>query len=85
MPHQTVEMEGTCFLFQTDNDKILIADMFACRLQVQERLAVQIEGAHLCMMMRGVKKQHSQTLVSAMLGIFRESQKTWEEFLSLLQ
>uniref|UniRef100_A0A7V4E6C7 GTP cyclohydrolase 1 n=1 Tax=Thermus tengchongensis TaxID=1214928 RepID=A0A7V4E6C7_9DEIN len=79
-----------------------IVDMFARRLQVQERLAVQIaeaiqeilqplgvgvvvEGIHLCMMMRGVEKQHSRTVTSAMLGVFRESQKTREEFLSHLK
>ncbi|WP_038058544.1 GTP cyclohydrolase I FolE [Thermus amyloliquefaciens] len=79
-----------------------IVDMFARRLQVQERLAVQIaeaiqeilepqgvgvvvEGIHLCMMMRGVEKQHSRTTTSAMLGVFRESQKTREEFLSYLK
>ncbi|WP_018464967.1 GTP cyclohydrolase I FolE [Calidithermus timidus] len=79
-----------------------ITDMFARRLQVQERLAVQIaqaiwdilepvgvgvvvEGQHLCMMMRGVEKQHSSTTSSAMLGNFREDAKTREEFLSLLR
>lgn len=79
-----------------------IVDMFARRLQVQERLAVQVaeaiqevlepqgvgvvvEGVHLCMMMRGVEKQHSRTVTSAMLGVFRESQKTREEFLSHLK
>ncbi|WP_018111215.1 GTP cyclohydrolase I FolE [Thermus igniterrae] len=79
-----------------------IVDMFARRLQVQERLAVQVaeaiqevlepqgvgvvvEGVHLCMMMRGVEKQHSRTITSAMLGVFRESQKTREEFLSHLK
>jgi GTP cyclohydrolase I len=79
-----------------------ITDMFARRLQVQERLTVQIaeaiqhvlqprgvgvviEGVHLCMMMRGVEKQHSQTTTSAMLGIFRNSRETREEFLRLLQ
>ena len=79
-----------------------ITDMFARRLQVQERLTVQIaeaiqhvlqprgvgvviEGVHLCMMMRGVEKQHSQTTTSAMLGVFRDSRETREEFLRLLQ
>ncbi|RIH82767.1 GTP cyclohydrolase I FolE [Calidithermus roseus] len=79
-----------------------ITDMFARRLQVQERLAVQIaqsiwdilepvgvgvvvEGQHLCMMMRGVEKQHSSTTSSAMLGNFREDAKTRDEFLSLVR
>mgnify|MGYP000002905715 FL=1 len=79
-----------------------IVDLFARRLQVQERLAVQIaeaiqevlkprgvgvvvEGVHLCMMMRGVEKQHSRTITSAMLGVFREDAKTREEFLSHLK
>lgn len=79
-----------------------ITDMFARRLQVQERLAVQIaqsiwdvlepvgvgvvvEGQHLCMMMRGVEKQHSSTTSSAMLGNFRKDAKTRDEFLSLVR
>lgn len=79
-----------------------IVDMFARRLQVQERLAVQVaeaiqevlepqgvgvvaEGVHLCMMMRGVEKQHSRTVTSAMLGAFREDPKTREEFLDHLK
>jgi GTP cyclohydrolase I len=79
-----------------------ITDMFARRLQVQERLAVQIaqaiwdilepvgvgvvvEGQHLCMMMRGVEKQHSSTTSSAMLGSFREDARTRGEFLSLIR
>jgi GTP cyclohydrolase I len=79
-----------------------ITDMFARRLQVQERLSWQIaeaiqeilepqgvgvviEGVHLCMMMRGVEKQHSATTTSAMLGTFRTNSKTREEFLSLLR
>jgi GTP cyclohydrolase I len=77
-----------------------IVDMFARRLQVQERLtseiaeAVQesvnpigvgvvIEAYHLCMMMRGVEKQNSMTITSALLGEFREDAKTRDEFLRL--
>ena len=77
-----------------------LVDVFARRLQVQERLTRQIadsiqdaiepggvgvviEARHLCMMMRGVEKQHSSTVTSAMLGAFRESQ-TRHEFLSLV-
>ena len=77
-----------------------IVDMFARRLQVQERLTQQIartvqevlqpkgvgvvlEARHFCMMMRGVEKQHSGTVTSAMLGAFRERKDTRDEFLSL--
>jgi GTP cyclohydrolase I len=77
-----------------------IVDMFARRLQVQERLTEQIatavqdvlapkgvgvviEAVHLCMMMRGVQKQNSQTVTSAVRGIFRSDARTREEFLSL--
>jgi GTP cyclohydrolase I len=78
-----------------------IVDMFARRLQVQERLTQQIaetiqqvleprgvgvicEARHFCMMMRGVEKQHSGTVTSAMLGAFREQKETRDEFLSLV-
>jgi len=78
-----------------------IVDVFARRLQVQERLthqvaeaineaihpqgvAVVMEAAHLCMMMRGVEKQHSQTVTSAMLGVFKSQPQTRTEFLSLV-
>jgi GTP cyclohydrolase IA len=77
-----------------------IVDVFARRLQVQERLTEQIAAAlwsvlkpqgvgviveayHLCMMMRGVQKQNSKTLTSAMKGVFLEDLKTREEFLRL--
>jgi GTP cyclohydrolase I len=77
-----------------------IVDMFARRLQVQERLTgeiaeaiqhvlaphgvgVVIEAYHLCMMMRGVEKQNSKTLTSALLGCFRDDARTREEFLRL--
>jgi GTP cyclohydrolase I len=78
-----------------------LVDVFARRLQVQERLTRQIadaiqdaiepqgvgvvmEARHLCMMMRGVEKQHSSTVTSAMVGVFRE-QNTRSEFLSLVR
>ena len=78
-----------------------LVEVFARRLQVQERLTVQIaetiqkviqplgvgvviEARHLCMMMRGVEKQHSATVTSSMLGAFR-AQQTRQEFLSLIQ
>ena len=77
-----------------------IVDMFARRLQVQERLTgeiaeavwgvlaprgvgVVIEAEHLCLMMRGVEKQNSRTITSALLGSFRDDAKTRDEFLRL--
>jgi GTP cyclohydrolase IA len=79
-----------------------IVDIFARRLQVQERLTVQIaetiqnaiqpqgvgvviEARHLCVMMRGIEKQHSSAVTSHMLGSFRTAEKTREEFLSLIR
>jgi GTP cyclohydrolase IA len=77
-----------------------IVDVYARRLQVQERLTEQIaeslqrvlkpegvgvviEAYHLCMMMRGVEKQNSKTITSAMKGVFLSDIKTREEFLRL--
>jgi len=77
-----------------------IVEVFARRLQVQERLTEQIASAlhdvlkptgvgvvieafHLCMMMRGVEKQNSRTITSALRGVFRDDPKTREEFLHL--
>jgi GTP cyclohydrolase I len=48
-------------------------------------VAVVTEAQHFCMMMRGVEKQHSSTIASTMLGCFRESRETRDEFLSLLR
>ena len=48
-------------------------------------VGVVIEARHLCMMMRGVEKQHSQAVTSSMLGCFREEQETRTEFLSLIR
>jgi GTP cyclohydrolase I len=79
-----------------------LVDAYARRLQVQERLTVEIaeaiqkwvqprgvavviEAMHLCMIMRGVEKQHSVAVTSCMLGAFREQQQTREEFLSLIR
>jgi len=78
-----------------------VVDGFARRLQVQERLTVQIrdciqdtlkplgvavviEALHLCMVMRGVQKQHSVTTTSAFTGAFMNSDKTREEFIHLI-
>ncbi len=78
-----------------------IVEIFARRLQVQERMtqqiadtlydalepdgvAVVIEARHLCMMMRGVEKQNSVATTSAMLGSFREDERTRNEFLKLI-
>jgi len=77
-----------------------IVEMFARRLQVQERLTDQvasaiddvlaprgvgvvIEAYHMCMMMRGVEKQNSRTITSALRGVFRDDGKTRDEFLRL--
>ncbi len=48
-------------------------------------VAVILEGQHLCMMMRGVEKQHSATVTSAMLGVFKTQMQTRNEFLSLVR
>ena len=78
-----------------------IVDMFARRLQIQERLTQQVaqtvqeaiqplgvgvicEARHFCMMMRGVEKQHSGAMTSAMLGAFRDRKDTRDEFLALV-
>jgi GTP cyclohydrolase I len=79
-----------------------LVDAFARRLQVQERMTVQIatalqdklhprgvgvvvEAMHLCMIMRGVEKQHSVAVTSCMLGAFRDQHQTREEFLGLIR
>lgn len=79
-----------------------IVDIFARRLQVQERLTDQVadaiqevlaphgvgvlvEATHLCMAMRGVEKQNSKTVTSAVRGIFRSDMRSRDEFLRLVQ
>jgi GTP cyclohydrolase I len=78
-----------------------LADLYARRLQIQERLTEQIavtimneiqalgvgvviEARHLCMMMRGVQKQNSVLTTSSVLGVFRDSPTTRNEFISLI-
>jgi len=78
-----------------------IVDVFARRLQIQERLTQEValavqevvdpegvgvvcDARHFCMMMRGVEKQHSGAITSAMLGAFRDRKETRHEFLSLV-
>ena len=77
-----------------------LVEVFARRLQVQERLTTQIantindvlqprgvavvmEALHLCMVMRGVEKQNSKTVTSALRGTFRDDAKSRDEFLRL--
>lgn len=106
--HHLLPFFGKMHVAYLPKDKVIglskiprVVDMFARRLQVQERLTQQIaeaisgavaprgvavlcEARHLCMMMRGVEKQHSGTVTSAMLGAFRRSKATRDEFLSLV-
>ena len=106
--HHMLPFFGKCHVAYIPDKKVVglskiprLVNMFARRLQIQERLTNQIasaiqeniaplgvgvviEARHLCMVMRGVEKQHSQTVTSAMLGGFRENMQTREEFLSLI-
>jgi GTP cyclohydrolase I len=106
--HHLLPFFGKCHVAYIPDKKVVglskiprLANMFARRLQIQERLTKQIadaiqqkispigvgvviEARHLCMVMRGVEKQQSQTVTSAMLGSFRENSETREEFLSLI-
>ncbi len=106
--HHLLPFFGKVHVAYLPKDKVIglskiprLVDMFARRLQVQERLTQQIaeaiteavsprgvavlcEAQHFCMMMRGVEKQHSGTVTSAMLGSFRKNKATRDEFLSLV-
>lgn len=106
--HHMLPFFGRVHVAYIPNGKVIglskiprLVDVFARRLQVQERLTRQIaeaiqeaitpqgvgvviEARHLCMMMRGVEKQNSSTVTSAMLGVF-QNQNTRAEFLSLVR
>jgi GTP cyclohydrolase IA len=105
--HHLLPFFGKVHIAYIPNGKIVglsklprVVDVFARRLQVQERMTEQIatalmtvlapkgvgvivEAAHLCMMMRGVEKQNSRTITSAMKGTFLNDLRTREEFLRL--
>ena len=105
--HHLLPFFGRAHVAYIPNGKIVglsklprIVEVFARRLQVQERLTDQvadavmeilqpqgvgvvIEAAHFCMMMRGVEKQNSRTVTSALRGVFRDDPKTRDEFLRL--
>jgi len=107
--HHMLPFFGKCHVAYIPDKKVVglskiprLVNMFARRLQIQERLTNQIasaiqqkicprgvgvviEARHLCMVMRGVEKQNSQAVTSAMLGAFRENAQTREEFLSLIR
>jgi GTP cyclohydrolase I len=107
--HHLLPFFGKAHIAYVPNGKVIglskiprLVDMFARRLQVQERLTRQIadsieeainpqgvaiilEAQHLCMMMRGVEKQHSATVTSSMLGVFKTQLQTRNEFLSLVR
>ena len=107
--HHLLPFFGKCHVAYLPNGKILglskiarLVDIYARRLQVQERLTTQIadtlmqalapkgvgvviEARHLCMTMRGVEKQHSVAITSAMLGTFRKDVATRTEFLNLIR
>jgi GTP cyclohydrolase IA len=106
--HHLLPFFGKCHVAYIPNGRVIglskiprLVNVFARRLQLQERLTeqisqavmetvgatgvgVMIEARHLCMMMRGVEKQNSVMVTSSVLGAFRESQATREEFLALI-
>jgi GTP cyclohydrolase I len=106
--HHLLPFYGTVDVAYLPRNKVIglskiprIVDMFARRLQLQERMTQQIaqtimeavdplgvgviaHARHFCMMMRGVEKQHSGAVTSAMLGAFRTHKETRDEFLSLV-
>jgi GTP cyclohydrolase I len=107
--HHLLPFFGKCHVAYIPSKRVIglskiprLVDVFARRLQVQERLthqiaqvisekieplgvAVVMEGTHLCMAMRGVEKQNSFAVTSAMLGSFRDNARTRMEFLELIK
>jgi GTP cyclohydrolase I len=107
--HHLLPFFGKCHVAYIPNGRVVglskiprLVDVYARRLQVQERLtnqiaatilekvtplgvAVVVEAQHLCMSMRGVEKQNSVAVTSAMLGAFRNDARTRAEFLDLLK
>jgi len=107
--HHLLPFFGKCHVAYIPNGKVVglskiprLVDIYARRLQVQERLTNQIastlldkinplgvavvtEATHLCMAMRGVEKQNSVAVTSAMLGAFRSDARTRSEFLNLIK
>jgi GTP cyclohydrolase I len=107
--HHLLPFFGKCHVAYIPNGKVVglskiprLVDIYARRLQVQERLTNQIantllekihplgvavvtEATHLCMAMRGIEKQNSVAVTSAMLGAFREDARTRSEFLNLIK
>jgi GTP cyclohydrolase IA len=107
--HHLLPFFGRCHVAYIPSTKVIglskiprLVDVYARRLQIQERLTNQIahtimksirplgvgvviQARHLCMIMRGVEKQNSVAVTSAMLGVFRTAHRTREEFLSLVR
>lgn len=107
--HHLLPFFGRCHVAYLPRNKVVglskiprIVDIFARRLQVQERMttdiaeaineliepqgvAVVVEAQHLCMAMRGVERQNSLAVTSAMLGAFRDDARTRSEFLNLVR
>jgi GTP cyclohydrolase I len=107
--HHLLPFFGKCHVAYIPKNRVIglskiprLVDVFARRLQIQERMTNQIaetilektdplgvavvcEGTHLCMSMRGVEKQNSFAMTSAMLGVFRDNERTRMEFLELIK
>jgi len=107
--HHLLPFFGKCHVAYIPNKKVVglskiarLVNMYARRLQIQERLTSQIaktlqeqlspqgvgviiEARHLCMVMRGVEKQNSKAMTSAMLGAFRDRPETRAEFMELIK